>query len=357
MANRKGPDDEELKQLYAKHKGNITGIARELKKSRNTVDHWYKNQLGLPGKGVSGQNAAEHNAPEEDVLEFPEFPEDDLTAPEILKHLGERFELRYEHKQSKTWFPVKVNIDGPIGLSFFGDPHLDSNGCNIPLVTHHAALHRKNDALFGVNIGDSLNNWTGRLAKLYANQDTSKSTAFKLAEWFLRDAGIKWACWLMGNHDMWGDLAAVMRAMNVENIPMEDWQARFKLVFPNGRECKIWAAHDFKGHSMWNTLHGPQKAAHMKNEAHIYACGHTHNWAMHQEESGSRDFTYWLIRSRGYKHIDSYGELLGHFPQQEGSTITAIIDPDADTLAGFIQCFADMDAAVDYLQWKRQSIQ
>ena len=154
---------------------------------------------------------------------------------------------------------------------------------------------------------------------------------------------------MLGNHDLWGEFSEILRAYNINCIPMEDWQAQFKLVFPNGRECKIWAAHDFKGHSMWNSLHGPQKAAHLKESANIFACGHTHNWAIHHEESASRQFSYWLVRSRGYKYVDEYAEILGHFPQQEGASITAVIDPESESEAGFVQCFADMDKAVKYL--------
>ena len=105
---------------------------------------------------------------------------------------------------------------------------------------------------------------------------------------------------------------------------------------------------------MWNSMHGAQRAAKMQSEAHIYAAGHTHNWAIHQEESASKDFTYWLIRSRGYKFIDDYADKLGHFPQREGASITCIIDPESRSEAGFIQAFADMDAAVDYLNWARR---
>lgn len=344
------PSDDELRKLYEKHNGVITYIAKEIGMARSTVDGWIHN-LGLKGQG----NYVQRNIPPADTatVELPEFVDDDIPVEEIIDSLSKRFEKRNTAHKQKKWFPIKVNSNGPIGLSFFGDPHVDDNGCNWPLLKHHCELHAKTEGLFAVNIGDIENNWTGRLAKLYANQDTSRSTAHKLTEWFLKDSGINWLVWLMGNHDMWGELSTVMRAMNVDRIPMEDWQARFKLVFPNGKECKIWAAHDFKGHSMWNSLHAPQKAAHMKSEAHIYACGHTHNWACHHEESASRDFTYWLIRSRGYKFIDEYADLLGHFPQQEGASVTVIIDPGASSAAGFVQAFADMDVAVDYLNYLR----
>lgn len=310
-----------------------------------------KRYLVEAGIDTSGKSVKQQPLP---AITLPEFPDDDISVEEIRESMVKRFEKRSAHHKAKEWFRIKVNIDGPIGLTFWGDPHVDDDGCNWPLLNHHCELHAKNPALFSVNIGDTINNWSGRLARLFADQETSNKTARKLARWYLTDSGVRWLAWLMGNHDLWTDFPEYLRAHNVNRVPMEDWQARFRLTFPKGREVKIWASHDFKGNSMWNSLHSLQKAAHTKSEAHIYAAGHTHNWAIHQEESASRDFTYWLIRSRGYKFIDHFAENLGHMPQSEGASITCIIRPEARSESGLIQAFADMDAANDYLKFLRR---
>lgn len=337
---------EEIRAAIASGAKGPAAIARALGRPRTTVrDAIYR--LGLENEmaGATPQSGPSY--------ELPTFPDPDISVEEILDSMEKRFAKRQAHREARTWYPIKVNDRKPIGLSFFGDPHVDDNGCNIPLLRHHCRLHAETDGLYAVNVGDTENNWVGRLGSLYANQDTSRETAHRLAEWFLRDSGVTWLAWVLGNHDLWNDYGSLLRAMNVKSVPMDDWQARFKIVFPNGRECRIWTAHNFAGHSMWNSLHGPQRAAHMKSEADIYACGHLHTYAIHQEQSASRDFTYWLIRARGYKFIDDYAEKLGHFPQSEGASITCVIDPDAKSQAGFIQAFADMDAAVDYLKYLR----
>jgi hypothetical protein len=287
-------------------------------------------------------------------VEMPEFPDDDIPIEEIIAHQEKQFRKKFDHHRAKKWFPIKVRMDGPIGLSFFGDPHIDDDGCNWPLLRRDCEIHRKTPALFGVNIGDTTNNWVGRLMRLFANQNMGQSRARKLAKWLLPESGVTWLAWLIGNHDAWNEGDAILRAMGGHLVPMEDWQAQFKLVFPNGRECRIWAAHDFPGHSQWNSLHGPQKAAHTKDWAHVYACGHKHNWAAHQEESASKEFVYWLLRARGYKFFDSHSEHLGHASQQEGAAITAVINPDASNMAGLVQAFADMEAAADYLTFLRK---
>lgn len=266
--------------------------------------------------------------------------------------MSKRFDKRHAHDESKKWFRVKVNDTKPIGLALVGDPHVDDNGCNWPLLRQDCKIMQQED-IYAVNIGDTTNNWAGRLLKKFADQDTSQDTARKLAKWFLTEAGIRWLAWLLGNHDGWNDGIAVLRAMNVRRIPMLDWQAQFQLVFPNDWACRIWASHNFPGHSMWNTLHGPQRAAHVKDWAHIFVCGHHHNWALHQEESASRDFVYWLARCRGYKFLDDYADKNGHQSQKFGATILAVIDPRATVEVNRVHCFADLEHGADYLQFLR----
>lgn len=343
MAGRTLTDDEcqEVLKAYETAGGNQTQAAGLMGLIRQT----YMNRLTI---------ARSRKDTLKPTIELPQFPDDDISIEEIIDSQTKRFEKRYAHHKSKKWYSIKVNLNGPIGVSFIGDPHLDDNHCNWSLLRHHCDLHKKTEGLFAVNIGDTTNNWIGKLLAQFGNQDSSQATARKLAKWFLADSGMTWIAWLIGNHDAWNDGGTILKGMGGHIVNMEEWQAQFRLVFPNGRECKIWAAHDFRGHSMWNSLHAPQKAAHTKAEADIYACGHTHNWAMHQEESASREFTYWLIRSRGYKFVDDYAEKLGHASQKEGASVTTIINPDATTSAGFVQSFADMDSAADYLKFLRK---
>lgn len=332
------------------HQRNVVKAVAAAETNQEAADNLGVSVRNLQAMLARLRKAAKAQPPK---VEIPEFPEPDIPVEELLDSMERRFEKRQQYEIARTWYPIKINDRKPIGLSFFGDPHVDDNGCNIPLLRHHCRLHEQTEGLYGVNIGDSTNNWAGRLGTLYADQDTSKQTAHRLVRWLFNESGVDWIAILLGNHDLWGDHKFFLNAIKAKHVPMHDWQARFKLVFPNKRECRIWASHDFPGNSMWNSLHGPQKAAHMKSEADIYACGHTHSHAIHQEESASRDFTYWLVRARGYKYIDDYAEKLGHFSQKEGAAITCVIDPNAKSQAGFIQAFVDMDEAVGFLNWKR----
>ena len=284
-------------------------------------------------------------------VKLPEFPDNDIPTEEIIETLKKRFEKRKERADAEKWWPVKIKDEGPFAICHWGDVHLDSPGCDWPTLEKHVRLVAETPHVYGLNIGDTVDNWpqSGRLLKLYAQSDNSEETAWKLAKWFLVDSGITWVVWLLGNHDLWNQGKYVLKYMNSGvGVPMFDWGSQFVLKCGK-REWRIWASHDFPGHSMWNTLHGPQKAAHIKERADLYICGHKHNWALHQEESGSRDFTYWLARARGYKYLDDYSSKLGHFPQERGSSIISV----HDTVTGSLTCFPDVEEGLDYLQFKR----
>jgi hypothetical protein len=281
------------------------------------------------------------------------LPDDDIAITDVIDTLRRRFSKRWEHRQAKRWREFTVPTTGPYALMLFGDPHVDDDGCNWELLHSHCELAKRTRHLYAVSVGDVTNNWTGRLAKLYAEQETSVGTARKLIKWLLTESGVPWWLWIHGNHDAWSDGIPIIEGMNVNQVVMEDWQAKVTLVSPNGHKLRMWIAHNFPGHSQWNKLHGPQKAAQMKDWAHLYVAGHHHNWAIHQEEHEERNFVYWLARLRGYKFIDHWADGLGFGCQQHAASIVAVIDPTGDKLNA-VTCFADPFEGVDFLQWKRR---
>ena len=142
------------------------------------------------------------DVPPDAPVELPTFPDDDVEADQILDMMEQRFHKRLQHQKSLRWFPIKFKSSAPIALVVIGDPHLGSNGCNIPLLRHHINLMKQTPNCYAVNIGDTVDNWGyGRLVALYADNDVSKATERKLARSFLEDSGIPWAVWLEGNHD------------------------------------------------------------------------------------------------------------------------------------------------------------
>jgi hypothetical protein len=294
------------------------------------------------------------SVPKEPVIEYPVFPDDDIPISDIIGHLSKRFEKRQASHNAHTWFTVKVKDRKPIGVLFFGDPHLDDNGANWPVLTRHTDLCRNVDGLYGANIGDTTNNWAGRLVHLYSKQDTSLKTAQKLAAWFMLDSGVKWLVWLIGNHDAWNDGAGVLAQMGkrfgTQQIVCHDWEARFILQFPGGEQFRVHAAHDFKGHSMWNPMHGPLKMSKLGAEADLFVCGDKHNWGIFRYENAERGLTQTMLRVRGYKFLDDYTRHLGITEQQGGCSILTIFDP---AKPGVVQAYDNIEQGAEYLTWLR----
>lgn len=291
--------------------------------------------------------------PPPEPITLPEFPDEDIPVEDIIALQCKRFEKRKASYDAHTWFSIQIRERKPIGILWFGDPHLDDNGCNWPVLRRHVTLCRETEGLYGANIGDSTNNWAGRLVQLYANQDTSVKTARRLAGWFMLESGVTWLIWLLGNHDLWGDGAAILAQMakrhGTQKVVCHDWEARFSLQFPNGWEPRIFAAHDFKGNSIWNPLHGPMRAGQMGADADLYVCGHKHNAACFEFENADRGRYQSFIRVRGYKFMDDYARR-GGFPEQDnGCAILTIFDPEARSIA----TFPDVERGVEFLTMLR----
>ena len=289
-----------------------------------------------------------------DTFKTPEFPESDIPIQDVLDYISRRYEQRVQSYDAHTWYPIEFMDNKPIGVLWFGDPHLGDNGCNVPELIKHTEYCANVEGLYGVNIGDSSNNWSGRLSHLYAEQDTSKKTERRLVEWLMHESGVKWLAWLIGNHDAWSDGGEILSMMGnkygTHQIVCHDWEARFRLVFPN-TEYKVYASHDFKGHSMWNPMHGPMKAGMIGQEADIYVSGHKHNWGTFTFENTSRGKQQHFIRVRGYKFMDEYARRLGILEQTGGCSILTVFNPKTKTMT----TFEDIDSGVKFLEFMRSN--
>ncbi len=294
-------------------------------------------------------------SPERDFV-IPEFPDDDIPVEEIISLQIRRFEKRKQSHDAHTWFDVQIKDDKPVGILWMGDPHVDDNGCNWAVLRRHCELARDTDGLYGANIGDTTNNWAGRLMALYANQDASVKTARRLAEFLMLDSGVPWIVWIVGNHDKWGDGSAVLAQMaqryGTQALVCHDWEVRFNLVFPNGAKFPVHAAHDFPGHSQWNPLHGPMKQGRFGRDACLLIAGHKHNWGVFRFENADKGIHQSFVRVRGYKFMDDYARQRGYPEQETGCAVITIFDPSKPESGVLV--FDDVEAGADYLTWLRR---
>jgi len=292
-------------------------------------------------------------APVGAVLTQPRLPSAAMSDEELLDGLEIAYRRTHREHAARRWHEIAVNSDAPMGIVWFGDPHMDDGGCDWPQLRYDVAVTAKTPGMVGANIGDSTNNWLGKLLHLYEEQLVTRTQAAQLVEWLLHRSGVEWLMWLLGNHDAWRGGSELMRAQARNIVPLHDWQAQIKLTFPCGLKLPIWAAHDFKGSSAINPLQGPMKMAE-RAQAALYICGHRHNYAMFHSEHPFQGGQFWACRAKGYKAIDSYAEK-GQFGHQiTGASIVSVIDPLARGGAGYVHCFPDVEEGADYLLWRRK---
>jgi GNAT superfamily N-acetyltransferase len=238
MSANSTPPDVLLDTLRAfKQHGSQGAAARALGISRST----FQNRLHrAEADGIVLNNGEE--------IEFPDLPSSELPADQLIEQACARFEGHLTAREARRWMEIKVKTNKPIGVCFVGDPHIDNNGCNWPLLRRDIALLNSTPGMHAVNIGDLTDNWIGRLVRLYADQEMSKKQAWKLAKYFMRDAGINWLCHIMGNHDAWGDGPYLIKANAAPQVPVEDWQL---LPFESvGYLKRAYVSPDHRGHGL-----------------------------------------------------------------------------------------------------------
>lgn len=282
-------------------------------------------------------------------------PDPDIDVESLVEHRIRQFEKKQIHEEASKQIPVKIGIDGAIAILHFGDPHVDDDGTDLKALREHSDLTQR-EGIFGANVGDTTNNWVGRLARLYAEQSTSATQAWKLAEWFV--ARTRWLYMIGGNHDGWagaGDpLNWISRQQGTLYRPSE---ARLRLEFPNGHKVLVNARHDFRGASMYNPAHAQMKAAQFGVRDHLLVSGHRHVSGYGVVKDPETGRICHALQVGSYKKYDRYAREKGFRDQSLGPAAMTVIDPElADDHPDLVKVFWDPDEGADYLKFKRQRL-
>jgi hypothetical protein len=289
------------------------------------------------------------------LIEIPAMPAADLPPEEIVRQRIKEFEQKDAWEKANKLIQIKVKVPGPLGIWWFGDPHLDDDGTDIGAAFKHAEMTAKYPFVFGANIGDTTNNWVGRLSRLYANQNMGRSRALSVAEHWIKTA--KWLLFLDGNHDCWsGDdnpLNWIMAGCGGLHRPDG---ARIQLNLPFGVEpVRIHARHDFPGHSMWNPGHGPMKSFRLGTRDHIKISGHKHESFETTLKCPETGIAAHIIKVASYKRHDRYAKQLDLPDQSLSPGCMTVIRPElAATHPDKIKVFWDADEGVDFLLYSRK---
>lgn len=286
------------------------------------------------------------------LISIDQPPNGDETIEEILARKKNLFKRKKSLDDFNKLIHVEVKDSKPIAICLIGDPHIDDDGCDIVALENDLKTIRETRGMFAGHVGDLTNNWVGRLARLYANQTTTSGQSIKLMEWMLTEAPNLFV--IGGNHDCWNQgMDLISFVMRSSQSVFNAHGARIALNFPNGKQVRIHARHDFKGHSQYNPTHGHRRAQLWDgNKDHVYVSGHRHSDAasMIPQSDGTCS---WAFMVSGYKVIDEYADAGGFTNQRANPSVTIVIDPNASE-GELVKPFWEAKTAAKYLTFLRE---
>lgn len=131
-------------------------------------------------------------------VEAPEDIEVDVEA--LIERRIAAFARKHAKHEADRWHTIHMKSNAPIGLGFFGDPHLDNDGTDVRLAFEHAELFNGSRAgLYAACLGDVWDNWVGRLQRLFAEQSINAVETRALVEHWAQM--VHWLFFVLGNHD------------------------------------------------------------------------------------------------------------------------------------------------------------
>jgi hypothetical protein len=297
--------------------------------------------------------ARKPNQYKEMEFEHAIMPPSDVPIETRIAQRLEAFEQKRRYEDAAKLRRVKINIDGPFGILHFGDPHVDDDGTDIKLLYDHVNLVNTTQGLFGANIGDTSNNWVGRLHRKFADQRVRQSEAWEYVEHFLKS--VKWLYLVGGNHDVWSEGTTITDFMlRGSGNQMINHGVRLALETPNGPVVRVNARHEFTGHSQWNPVHGAGKNAQMLSGDHLYINGHKHVSGYMPIKYRSQDVMMHAVQVGSYKIYDDYANEKGFVHDQFSPACVTIIDPSKDpSTPAFLKVDFDIEGAAAYLKYLR----
>ncbi len=291
---------------------------------------------------------------EDPEFEIPALPDEGMSTRELLALRAKQFSRLEVAKEARRLIQVQVKVDGPFGLALFGDPHIDDDGTNIVALQRHVDVIKHTPGLMAANVGDTTNNWIGRLARLYGEQGTTAKQAWQLAEWLFTE--IPWLFAIGGNHDAWSGQGDPLKWISRQaGILYQMHGLRLALNLPNQRSMIVNARHTFKGHSQWNAAHAVSKAVQMGHRDHVVAAGHIHQSGYQVQRCPATRRISHAVQIASYKTYDHYAEAEG-FPDQNIFVCPVLIVrptfPDSDPR--FLQLHFDPETGADVLTMLRK---
>jgi hypothetical protein len=328
-------DTTEAARLYASGL-TIRATARELRVCHSTLLDRF-NRCGISTRA----EAAEY------IRTGPTHPVETVSAPPSLERSteeliasrraeGARVRARVEHGE---YHQVRIKTPGPVAILHMGDWHLDDPGVDWGAFEADVETVLETPGMYCGLIGDLANNWIGRLARLYATQQTTAVEGWRLVEHYVRALGPRLAYVVLGNHDVWAGAADPMRYIQAglphPNAPHE---VRIRFDLPGGNQFRLAARHMWPGNSVYHSLQGQVRAHRFGLSDDLVLGGHKHvSGYAHAFNSHTGALSH-LIQIGSYKVIDDYAAAGGFEPTNHCPSVVTVFDPSAG-MQGRFQVF------------------
>lgn len=286
-------------------------------------------------------------------FQIEDLPDGEMEAREIIDYLKKHNTKKIAAHQARQLINIDIKIDGPIAICHLGDPHIDNPGTDWVQLESDLETVRKTEGMFAGNVGDTHDNWAGRLAAQYAFSPVTKPQTKKLIEWLC--GSTSWLYFLLGNHDIWTGGDPIHEFMKNSSGAYEEWAARLNLRFQNGRHIRVNARHDFSGSSQWNPAHAQGKAAQIGYKDHLLLSGHKHKSGYIVIKDPASGLVSHCIQVASYKVADPYAVQSGFMDLHISPSVTTVINPYLpDDHGDQIKVFYSVEEAASYLKFLRR---
>ena len=334
--------DEDIKarlEVWEAHDRNTSATARELGLARSTIR-------------LTVQNAMERGILPPDALHEP-----NPSQTSDYLEARERKIAAYQRKKRKgDWRkPVVAMLpERPFRLKVFGDPHIDSDGCNFELFERHWLEMDASRGILGISVGDWFDNWLRALGHLWKDTTTAPSDAWLLLEHLMEQNGEGLIAACSGNHDDWAKANApvdpVDLLMKRHGVLYRQGAIRVMVKCGDLEPFFIAIRHKWRGSSMYSAAHWGVRANREGWRDLILVGGH-----IHQDEprlvshpDGMRSH---VCQVSAFKEFDTFKDVQGFNGPVISPVWDLVIDPRRpDTCPDKVKVFWDSDAAQAYLE-------
>lgn len=211
----------------------------------------------------------------------------------------------------------------PIGIVFIGDIHAGAAGVRYDLLRRDMEILRDTEGLYGICLGDILENTKPQSKSgnaLYDVLFSKPREQLLYAQARMKIATGKWIAVCQGNHDAWdGRWSGIDRLPELaENLGATYFTEGGGTVFAHigGQRYTIIVRHNVGGNSRINTSNAQRRTYDEFNQwerADVVCIAHFHYNDLHQPARNGRDVVW--FRCGTYKTTDHYSQSGGFNPE------------------------------------------